>query len=217
MKLSPTAPNFDHLAGVYRWLEFGAFGPYLSRRRNACLSELGHCRRALVLGDGDGRFTARLLAVNPHVRVDAVDVSAAMLRALVRRAGPQAERIRTYRANARDWQPPPATCYDVVATHFFLDCLSTEEVRCLAATLRTALAPAALWVVSEFAVPAGSFGRLVARPVVGLLYWIFGRLTGLRIDRLPDHRAALQSAGFVLLRRQASLGGLLASELWTLS
>lgn len=209
-------PDFDPLARVYRWLEFATCGPLLSRCRFAYLSCLHRCRRALILGDGDGRFTARLLGANPDIRVDAVDSSAAMLRALVRRAGPHAVRVRACHADARCW-PPAAPPYDLIATHFFLDCLTTEEVRSLASALRPAVAPSALWLVSEFAVPAGPFGRFVARPLVSFLYWIFARLTGLRVRQLPDHCAALQSAGFMLLRRQTSLRGLLISELWRLS
>lgn len=210
-----SAPDFDRLAAVYRWLEYATFGPFLARRRSAFLSEVRHCRRGLVLGDGDGRFTASLLAANSSVGIDAVDASPAMLHALLCRAGSHSSRVRVCPADARRWQPPVAA-YDLVATHFFLDCLTGEEVGGLAKTLRPALAPSALWLVSEFAVPAGAFGRLLARPLIALLYWIFARLTGLRVRRLPDHRSALREAGFALLRSETSLHGLLISELWAL-
>src|SRR6185437_1080687 len=57
-------PKFDRLARVYRWMEWLSFGPYLSRCRRAFLPQLRDARRALVLGDGDGRFTAALLRRN---------------------------------------------------------------------------------------------------------------------------------------------------------
>lgn len=207
-------PDLNRLAGLYRWMEFATFGPWLSWCRTAYLGELGGCRRALAMGDGDGRFTARLLRANPHVEVDAVDASTAMLRALVRRAGPHAGRVRAYCADLRLWEPanPP---YDLVAAHFFLDFLTTDEVRRLAATLRRAVTPSALWVVSEFAIPENGFGRLAAPPVVAGLYLGFHWLTGLAVRSLPDHPGALREAGFVLRTRRARLGGLLASELWT--
>jgi hypothetical protein len=76
-------------------------------------------------------------------------------------------------ADARGWRPegrpaksPENLPYDLVVTHFSLDCLTTEEVRSLAATLRAAVSPSARWVVSEFALPEGWFGRLVAGPLV---------------------------------------------------
>src|ERR1019366_262867 len=149
-------PNFDRLARLYRWMEIASFGPWLWRCRCAFLGELGRCRRALVLGDGDGRFTALLRRANPDIQVDAVDASPAMLRALVRRAGPHAARVHAHVADARQWGPrPPAQTqpYDLIVTHFFLDCLTTGEIASLAATVGPALTWDALWVVSEFAVP----------------------------------------------------------------
>src|ERR1700738_3284338 len=87
------APNFDRLAGAYRWMEAFSFGPWLWRCRCAFLGEMRTARRALVLGDADGRFTSRVLGENPVVRIDAVDISPAMLGALLRRAGQHADRV----------------------------------------------------------------------------------------------------------------------------
>ena len=208
-------PNFDALARAYRWMEFASFGPLLQWCRCTFLSSLADCRGAIVIGDGDGRFTARLLGENPAIQIEAIDASPAMLNALLRRASTHAGRVHTTCADARLWQPanPP---YDLVVTHFFLDCLTGEEVLSLAATLRKALAPGARWLVSEFAVPSGFYGRVVARPLIRALYWAFGQLTGLRVRALPDYRTALRGAGFVLDQRRRRLGGLLVSELWSI-
>jgi SAM-dependent methyltransferase len=205
--------NFDRLAGLYRWMEWLSFGPCLARCRRAFLSNMKGARRALVLGDGDGRFTAALLGANKDVQVDAVDASAAMLRALARRAGPDAARVRTCVADAQHWSPDTQG-YDLVATHFFLDCLATVEVRELAARVRPAMSADAAWVVSEFAVPHGNYGRFVARPVIAFLYFAFGVMTGLRVRSLPDHRAALEEAGFVRREQRSWLSGLLVAETW---
>jgi hypothetical protein len=206
-------PNLNRLARLYRWMELFSFGPWLWWCRCAYLDDLLGCRHALLLGDGDGRFTARLLGSNPLVEIDAVDASEAMLRALVRHAGPHAPRVRAHCDDVRLWEPtrPP---YDLVVTHFFLDFLTGEEVRSLAAKLRSAVSPSAMWLVSEFAVPENRFGRLVARPIVCGLYWSFAQLTGLTVRTLPDHCAALHEAGFALGKRRVWLGGLLVSELW---
>lgn len=206
-------PNFDRLAKLYRWMEYATFGPLLARCRGAFLGEVNSASRALVLGDGDGRFTAELLRVNPQVQIDALDASPAMLEALQRRAGANADRVRVRCADARNWRPTEAP-YDLVATHFFLDCLTTDEVRVLAAKMRGAVSPSAAWIVSEFAIPERWFGRWVARPLVWLLYRAFGLLTGLEIRGLPDHHAALRDAGFTLGERRRRLRGLLVSEMW---
>lgn len=209
-----TAPNFDRLAGIYRWMEWLSFGPCLARCRGAFLDRMTARRCALVIGDGDGRFSSRLVRANPDIEVDVVDASAAMLRALVRRAGGAGARIRTQVADARRWKPASNRRYDLVVTHFFLDCLTTDEVRGLAAAVRSGLRPGTLWVVSEFAVPDRGFGRLAAGPLVWALYRAFGVLTGLRVRRLPDYRAAFEEAGLRLIGRREFLCGLLVSELW---
>jgi len=213
-------PDFDRLARLYRWMEFFSFGPCLALTRRTFLGDLAHSRRALVLGDGDGRFTGRLLQISAAACVDAVDSSAAMLQALLRRAGPYADRVRVHLADARDWESPASIAappYDLIATHFFLDCLTTQEIESLAARLRPTAAPGALWIVSEFAVPPGWFGRFIARPLVSSLYLSFGLFTGLEIRSLPDHAAALRQAGFTMLERRSRLGGLLIAERWSAS
>ena len=82
---------------------------------------------ALVLGDGDGRFLSALLKINPDLKADVVDASGAMLSEL-RDRNPAAiaeGRLRTYHANALIFLPPKSD-YDLVITHFFLDCFSTR-------------------------------------------------------------------------------------------
>jgi SAM-dependent methyltransferase len=206
------APNFDQLAGIYRWMEWLSFGPALWRCRCHFLDELRVCRHALVLGDGDGRFTARLLESNPEIQIDAVDASAVMLGALAERAGRNRARVQTFCADVRTWEPV-GQHYDLVVTHFFLDCLTTEEIAVLAARVRPHLGPGALWLISEFGEPRNLFGKLVARPVVSGLYGAFGLLTGLRLRHLPAYREALCKEGFKPRSCKSLLGGLLVTEL----
>jgi len=211
-------PDFNPLARLYRWMELATFGPFLMLTRCAFLEHLTKATRALVLGDGDGRFAGRLLDENPVVNVDAVDASERMLDELLRRAQPHEARVRIHLADVRTWETPAQELdrpYDLIATHFFLDCLSTQEVRVLARRLAGVVSPSALWVVSEFAVPHGLLGWIIARPLVATLYFCFGLLTGLAVRRLPDHGSALRDAGFTLLKRKTRLGGMLAAELWS--
>jgi SAM-dependent methyltransferase len=206
-------PDFDPLAPIYRWMEWCSFGPFLQLCRCTFLRELQSRRRALIIGDGDGRFTARLFEQNRAIRVDAVDASTKMLRALEERSKPHSSRLRTVCADARLWQADFAR-YDLVVTHFFLDCLTTGEVIVLAKRMREAAAPGAAWVVSEFAIPEGWFGRFAARPLIRLLYLAFRWMTRLSVRELPDYSGALRDCGFQLKERRLRLGGLLTSELW---
>jgi hypothetical protein len=210
------APNFNALARAYRWMEAFTFGPLLNRCRNQFLDAMRFSRTALSYGDGDGRFTARLLQENVAVLIDACDLSRAMLLQLMRRVGIYSGRVRIHQVDARLWDPPSAP-YDLIVTHFFLDCLSTKEVASLAQRLRTRVTPTARWVVSDFATPNTVFGWLIARPVVTALYIAFSLLTGLGRLTLPDHHKALTGAGFRLDQQRTRLCGMLVCELWTLA
>ena len=217
--------NFDRVARPYRWMEYLTFGPALWRCRTHFLSQLSehhNARTALVLGDGDGRFTAALLSASPHLHIDAVDSSAGMLRLLAQRAAAVAPdaftRLRTHHADALAFAGslPPSTQYDLVITHFFLDCFTQAEVVVLAQAIASHLRPGALWLLSDFRIPSGPM-RWPARILVRWLYLAFRTLTGLRTTQLPDHASALRAAGFTPAVKHFSLGGILVSELWVLS
>jgi SAM-dependent methyltransferase len=205
--------NFDLIARPYRWLEYLTFGPMLERCRFHFLPELKHASRALVLGDGDGRFLARLLSANPTLHADVVDLSPAMLgllRARAVRIG-AVDRITLHCTGALAFAPSGS--YDLVVTHFFLDCFTMEQLEALITRIRTHLLPDSRWVVSEFAIPPGPMS-LPAKCIVQSLYAAFRILTGLRIRRLPDHAGALAAAGLTVITRRFWLRGLLISELW---
>jgi SAM-dependent methyltransferase len=194
-------------------MEYLTLGRSLERCRNYFLPQLAQCRSALVLGDGDGRFLACLLAANSELHADAVDTSPAMLNLLEHRAdaaGARA-RVQTYHASALEFMPQRD--YDLIVTHFFLDCLTQPELDTLCSRIALHIQSNALWLVSDFRIPAGAM-HWPAHILVRLLYLAFRLLTGLRTSALPNHAAALTAAGFVQIAQHHSLAGLLTSELW---
>ena len=116
--------NCDRIARCYRWLEYAGFGRALEHRRNAFLAYVADARRVLVLGDGDGRALAALLRAAPHARIDYVDLSARMLELARGRAG---DLRVVYRRDDARTTPLPAAEYDLIVTHFFLDCFDEAE------------------------------------------------------------------------------------------
>jgi SAM-dependent methyltransferase len=210
-------PNFDSVARAYRWMEYFSFGPLLERCRFHFLTRCSRARHALVLGDGDGRFTARLLSSNLAVQVDAVDASPAMLAILRERArnccDNAGRRVQTIQADIRRFTPP-STDYDLVVSHFFLDCLTDIEVNDLIARLCPHMTQDATWLVSEFAVPEAGWRRLPARIAVRGLYYAFSILTGLRVRKIPNYADAFSDNGFHLAEKAGYLGGMLATEAW---
>ncbi len=208
--------NFDPVARPYRWLEYLSFGPWLAHCRSAQLMHLAGARHALALGDGDGRFLARLLMVNPALTADVVDSSQSMLKLLDRRIyrlGPQAhDRIRLHHADALAWRFTGS--YDLIVTHFFLDCFVLEELEQLADRILLHASANVQWVISEFAIPQTTFAGPIARALIGFLYRAFALLTGLQVRALPDYAAALRSRGLVPGHEHRFLAGLLCSQRW---
>jgi hypothetical protein len=214
-----TNPNFDPIARPYRWLEYLTLGPTLQRCRLHHLPRLLQQKNALILGDGDGRFLARLLAANPSLHADAVDTSSTMLELLSLRCAASepssTTRLQIHHISALAFSIPSPEKYDLVVTHFFLDCLTQPDLEALITRTIPTLAPNALWLLSDFRIPSGPMS-LPAKLLVRTLYLAFRLLTGLRTTRLPDHATALTHAGLTRISDRHSLAGLLTTELWQL-
>lgn len=210
-------PNFDRLTQLYETLERLTFCGALWRRRVRYLSDsrVANAKRALLLGDGDGRFVAALAARYPELELTTVDASAAMLEAQQRRVALVSPRskLELQLADLRDWSPT-GVGYDLVVSHFAFDCFTPQEVAELVARIAPALAPDASWLVSEFALPPQGPGRLLWRLLIGTLYLAQRRITGLQISRIPDYATSLRAAGFQRSSLETECGGALRSELW---
>jgi len=202
--------NCDAIAPYYASMEFAVFGHALERCRFHFLPELAGTRRALVLGDGDGRFLKRLLTEYPLLQADYVDCSAAMLQRARRAAG--SERVHYLCADAL--QQLPGSGYDLVVSHFFLDCFQRDDQAKLIAHI-TQAAPQARWLISEFRIPQHRWLAAPARALIGVMYAFFSLATGLKTRTLADHRPLLRDAGFQLHSDATHARGLLVSELWT--
>jgi hypothetical protein len=213
--MTPTQPDFNPIARPYRWLEYLTLGRTLERCRLHYLPHLIQHKQALILGDGDGRFLAQLLAQNLHLQADAIDTSASMLHLLRRNCEAvvpdSAVRLETHHTSALTFTPTKP--HDLIVTHFFLDCLTQPELDSLIVRIVPALSPNAAWLISDFRIPTGPL-RLPARLFIRSLYLAFRILTGLRTTALPDHATPLSRAGFTRISHHHSLAGVLTTELW---
>jgi ubiquinone/menaquinone biosynthesis C-methylase UbiE len=209
-------PDFDRVAGIYRALEYGAFGGTLQRARVACIDRLRDCRDILLLGDGDGRFLNALLRVAPEARVHSVDASQAMLNlAAARLTSADRSRVTFEQADARAFDAGART-FDAVVTLFFLDCFVEADVRALIDRLAPRLRPGGVWLFADFAIPERGIARLYAKFVVSSLYLFFRWRTHLVARNLPPSEALLADAGLELIAEREFRGGLLRSSVWRL-
>ena len=213
----PRTANFDRVARIYRWAEYLALGTLLKRTREHFLDQLATARKALVLGDGDGRFAAALLSSVPALQLRAVDSSSQMLRLLQRRCRQIGcgDRLTTELRVAPDIALT-GDC-DLIVTHFFLDCLPEKEVRTLTENFARQASCGTRWLVSDFGVPRGRIAGLLGSAYIRLLYQAFRLLTNLPATSLPRIGEALHSAGFRRVARVEHLRGLVYSEIWELA
>jgi SAM-dependent methyltransferase len=206
--------NADRIARSYRWLEYAAFGRTLIRARFDYLAYTTTARRVLILGEGDGRFLARLLRRNRQANVTVVESSGRMIE-LAQSRVPRSDRLRVdfYRLDAFADALPDGP-FDLAVSHFFLDVLTPRGAQAVIDKVTARLAPGATWLVSEFQVPPRGIRRQHARLWLAAMYRFFSATTGLGASRLPDYRAALESRGWTEVEHRERRFGLIRSQVW---
>lgn len=208
--------GFDWLAPHYRWMECVLAGPKLQRCRTAFLHSIPAPCNALLLGEGNGRFLIELIRVFPNARFTCVDASARMLdraRARLRARGLDVAAGQFLRANILDWAPPSAQ-FDLIVSHFFLDCFRPAELEQLIPRLSSAAVPGARWLLADFRQPPSGPAKWRARAILESMYLFFRVAAGLSAARLTPPDALLERHGFTLRDRRLFEWGLLHSDLW---
>ncbi len=210
--------SFDRLAPHYRWMEWVLAGDKLQRCRRAFLNIIPSPEEALLVGEGNGRFLSELIRAHPRTRITCVDASAAMLERARQRVSAQASLrsagVEFIHADALEWSPPPGR-FNLIVTHFFLDCFRPEQLGPLLARLARAATPEADWLVADFSEPAAGWKRWRARVILLAMYLFFRRVTDLPATAITSPDAWLADSGFVLRERRSYDWGLLRSDLWT--
>ena len=218
MSSASSAINCDRIAPWFELAERLSFWNALEQRRFAYLNRLKESRRAILCGEGDGRFLVALLQANPAIEVTYIDSSREMMRIAERRVQglhkSRRSRVNFHCGDVMEFDPPCGD-YDLVATHFFLDCFAPKDVSRLIASVKQWTHPRAKWLVSEFRYAESSFGRLWTSLIIRGIYAGFGALTGLQVNRIPRYAPLFLSSGFGLQESDTALGGLLISELWS--
>ena len=209
--------NFDPLAPWYRTLETVAFGTALQRCRVALLDQVTTPRRALIVGEGNGRFLCELLRRHPGVEVDCVDASERMLRLARERVedvlGEGATNVQWLHHDITVWNPLE-DCYDLVVTHFVLDCFAAPTLQAIVRKLARAATHEANWLVADFSIPESRIARLRAQVWLAVMYRFFRLTTGIEAKQLVDATPLMIQGGFVRARHRMLLSGILKSELW---
>jgi ubiquinone/menaquinone biosynthesis C-methylase UbiE len=202
--------NCDRIAPFYRFFEMAAFGTRLQKQRLTFQTAAQGKQRALILGDGDGRFTQALALSYPNLEIDSIELSTAMLVQACRRVP---RHVRLIQADIFQFPLAPEA-YDVVFTHFFLDCFQETQLLHLVTRISEALTPNAVWVISEFHQAEAGWRKLYTGAWLRTMYLFFKWATAIQTQSLPLHNPILQEAGFHLLNQKLSWDGLRVAQLW---
>jgi ubiquinone/menaquinone biosynthesis C-methylase UbiE len=206
--------NFDWLAPHYRWLEAITFGNRLQEARVAFLRQIDSPQRVLVVGEGNGRFLQEFVATYPQAQVDCIEASSPMIALAQDRIGRAV--VRFLKQDIRTVALPPA-CYNLLVTHFVLDCFSEAVVREIVGKLARAATPVASWLLADFDEPASGWSRGYAKCWIWLMYKFFRLTTRIDARRLVDPSAFLVESGFNCRSRRSIRCGMVKSEWWSRS
>lgn len=208
--------SFDVLAPHYRWMEVVLAGEKLQRCRTAFLSQVAGAKNVLILGEGNGRFLLECRRQLPDANITCVDASAGMLSQARRRIigqGMSADGIDFVCADALTWTPPERK-FDLLVTHFFLDCFRPEQLESLIAKLARAAVPGANWLLADFQAAAAGWERLRSQLILWVMYRFFTVVTRLPAAKLTAPDGFLAQHGFKLRRRDLHDWGLLHTDWW---
>jgi len=208
--------SFDLLAPFYTGMELISAGGKLQRCRTAYLEHIPAPRRILTLGEGHGPFLAACRARFPEARIVVAEGSARMIEQARRRlekAGLTSPLVEFIHVDVFQWTPPPAA-FDLIATHFFLDCFTAAQIELLVPRIASAGTERATWLLADFQEARQGWRRTRSRVILALLYLFFRVVTRLPGRRLTAPDPYLQRAGFRLEERRTYEWELLKSDLW---
>ena len=145
----------------------GAGGRKITEVPHGLFVPVRYANEVLVLGEGNGRFLLECRKLLGSARIICVDASGRMLelaRQRLARAGVNVEGVEFVHADVLTWAPP-RRAFDLIITHFFLDCFKAEQLEPLLTALARTSCPRAVWLIADFQIPNNGIGRWRARVI----------------------------------------------------
>ncbi len=216
--------SFDILAPIYRLMERVLAGGKLHRCRCAFIARLPQPRNILILGEGPGRFVVECVRKFPDASITCVEESGKMIaEARKHLAGYQlsAHNVTFFESDAVPWleqqqqtQKDQHDEFDLIVTHFFLDCFRADQLETLVPAIASVAAKDAHWLLGDFQEASRGWRRWRSRCILAIMYTFFRAVTRLPASSLTRPDTYLQSAGFSLRERLEYDWELLKSDWW---
>ena len=157
------------------------------------LDKLPKLSKALVLGGGTGKFLVALLLSDKVERVVYVDISPGMI---------SKAKDKIQKLNLEDkvdficggLESIPADQYDLICTHYFLDCFGSEQIEEVIQHLKKSLAEDGIWHLTDFYLDSES--SFLRKKFVAFLYFFFRLSCGLNVDKLANFKKIFKEVEF---------------------
>jgi len=205
--------NFDFVAPAYPLLERASFGNALNEARAAFLRETARARNVLLIGEGNGRFLAELLARKRGGCVTVIDSSPKMLRLLAKRISTirRYTQLKLIAADFLMWSGEQSS-YDAVVTHFFLDLFRPGSQLRAVRKISEMAKLGALWVNVDYRV-------IKTKPLHRLVDWLQYRFdeifSGVEADRQYDPSDHISASGWLVGEERLFCRGRVAAQALT--
>ena len=207
--------GFCRLAPHYLRLEGMVFGNALQHARVAHLQDCSHDSKFLLLGEGSGRFLESLCALHPKVMATVCDSSPSMLSLINNRLPKEtSENIHLLNLDVMETEFPEAS-FDVLVTHFFLDCFDSETLGRLIPKMSLYLKAGGTWLIADFEESRKmTFANCPHWLFLRCLYLFFRSTCGISANWVVPLEIMLRQSGLVETEKTSYCRGLIYSGLW---
>ena len=199
--------SYDRFAPFYKFAETLVFGRALQEARCAGLDDVSP-KSVLIIGDGNGRFLEQAFLAWPDANFVSIDSSEGMMRLAKKRI--EGKRVRFIQADVFDGlQEVGDETFEVIVTHFFLDCFREETLEKLIPMIANKRADSGVWDISDF-----TDQKLRHRALLWAMYRFFHTFTETPAKRLPDYGVILHRQGMLPERLGSWRSGFLIAQRW---
>ncbi|RBP44446.1 methyltransferase family protein [Roseimicrobium gellanilyticum] len=208
--------SFEVLAPIYRLMERVLAGSKLHLCRCVFLERIPTPKKILILGEGPGRFVVECVRRFPNAAITCMEESAGMIsqaKANLAHCGLPSDKVTFIQADILK-SPPPNGAFDLIVTHFFLDCFQPEQLEALVPSIAQAGTKDSHWLLADFQEAASGWKRWRSRCILASMYAFFRVVTRLPATSLTPPDLHLMRAGFILRERVETEWGLLKSDWW---
>jgi ubiquinone/menaquinone biosynthesis C-methylase UbiE len=184
--------SYKYLAPIYDFLVYLVYGSTLKKAKYRALTALESARSVVIFGGGTGTFTKAIVTAYPHLAVEFIESSAAMLAKAKKRLSTSSN----IRFNTSNQFQLLDTKHDVVIAPFFFDQFSAEEIRSIIHIIEGQCHENPQWLVVDFQIVPNTKLVVWNKLRIRLTIWFFRKIADYPLTTLPQVFKTFESNGF---------------------